>query len=106
MPKDVGKNVNHEIHYKLIIKQNKLLAEHTIKMRLLNYCPSISMETVFMNTEKSKTNKPHKFALNLSQRWDLRRSNVAVQNFYFFPTLLFITCVKVKNNNTKIMNSK
>ena len=33
------------------------------------------METIFMNTENSKTNEPHKFVLNLSQRLDLRSSN-------------------------------
>ena len=33
------------------------------------------METVFMNTENNKTNEPKKFALNLSQRLDLRSSN-------------------------------
>ena len=31
------------------------------------------METIFMNTEKSKTNQPHKCALNFSQRLDLKR---------------------------------
>ena len=30
------------------------------------------METIFMNTENSKTNEPHEFVLNLSQRLDLR----------------------------------
>ena len=40
------------------------------------------METIFMNTENSKTNKPHKFVLNCSQRLDLRSSNkhVAIQS--------------------------
>ena len=33
------------------------------------------METVFMNTENSKRNEPHKFILNLSQRLDLRSLN-------------------------------
>ena len=33
------------------------------------------METMFMNMENSKTNQPHKFGLNLSQRLDLRSSN-------------------------------
>ena len=35
-----------------------------------------------MNTENSKTNKPHKFVLNFSQRLDLRSSNkhVAIQS--------------------------
>ena len=40
------------------------------------------METIFMNMEKSKTNKPHKFFLNLLQRLDLRSSDkhVALPN--------------------------
>ena len=40
------------------------------------------MERIFINTENSKTNKPHKFFPNLSQRLDLRGSNkhVALQN--------------------------
>ena len=43
------------------------------------------METIFMNTEKSKTNEPHKCALNFSQRLDLRSSdkNVGPQNLSF-----------------------
>ena len=41
-----------------------------------------------MNTENSKTNKPHKFVLNLSQRLDLRSSNklVALQNLSIYFT--------------------
>ena len=40
------------------------------------------METIFRNTENSKTNEPHKFFLNLSQRLGLRSLNkhVALQN--------------------------
>ena len=30
------------------------------------------METIFMNTENSKTNEPHKFVLDLSEGLDLR----------------------------------
>ena len=30
------------------------------------------METIFMNSEKRKTNELHEFLLNLSQRIDLR----------------------------------
>ena len=39
------------------------------------------METIFMNTENSKTNEPHKFVLNLSQGLDLRIStkHIALQ---------------------------
>ena len=44
------------------------------------------METIFMNTENSKTNEPFKFSLNLSQRLDLRSSNkhVALQNLSLY----------------------
>ena len=40
------------------------------------------MEKIFMNTENNKTNKPHKFFLNLSQRLDLRSSDkhIDIQN--------------------------
>ena len=40
------------------------------------------METIFMNTENSKTNELHKFVLNMSQTLDLTSSNkyVALQN--------------------------
>ena len=44
------------------------------------------MEKIFMNTEKSKTNEPHQFILNLSQRVDLRSSNkhVVLQNLSIY----------------------
>ena len=40
------------------------------------------METIFINTVNRKTNEPHKYALKLSQRLDLRSSNkhVVLQN--------------------------
>ena len=56
-------------------------------MRLVDYCSNVSMETMFMNTENSKTNEPHKLVLNLSQRLDSRSSN----NMLLFKTDLFIT---------------
>ena len=46
-----------------------------LKIRLDNYCRNISIEMIFINTENSKRNEPRKFAANLSQRLDLRRSN-------------------------------
>ena len=57
-------------------------------MRLNKYCPNISMETIFMNMENSKTNEPHKFVLNLSKRLDLSSSNnyVALQNLSIYYT--------------------
>ena len=76
--------MKHEIYS--IIKHNELLAEHTIKTTLDNYCPNVSMGKIFMSTENSKTNEPHKFALNLSQRLDLRSSNkhVVLQNLSIY----------------------
>ena len=46
------------------------------------------METIFINTENSKTNEPHKFVLNLSQKLGLRSSNkdVALQNLSIYYT--------------------
>ena len=55
-------NLKHETEF--IITNNESLAENKIKM-----------ETIFMNTENSKTNESHKLVLNLSQRLDLRGSN-------------------------------
>ena len=51
-------------------------------MRLVNYCPNLSMETTFINTKNSQINESQKFVLNLSQTLDLRSSNkhVALQN--------------------------
>ena len=44
------------------------------------------METIFTNTENNKTNEPHKFILNLSQRLDLRSldKHVALQNLAIY----------------------
>ena len=71
LPKEVDKKFEHEVEF--IIKHNQYLAEHNqylakqeIKTRLNNYCSNISMETIFINMENSKTSEPHKFILNLS----------------------------------------
>ena len=58
-------NLKHEIFF--VIKYNELLVECTIKMKLVNTCPNLSTETIFLNTENSKTTEPHKFILKLSQ---------------------------------------
>ena len=57
-----------------------------------------------MNTENSKTNKPHKFILNLSQSLDLRSSDkhVALQNLTIYYTWKNIT-EQYKNNKLKIV---
>ena len=82
LPKDDSNNLKHESYS--IIKNNELLAEHTIKYEVRQLC----METIFMNTENSKTSEPHKFVLNLSQRLDLRSLNkhAALQNLSIYCT--------------------
>ena len=71
---DVGKMLKHEINFS--IKHNEILTEQAKKKRLDSYCPNISMEAIFLNTENSKTSKPHKFVLDLSQRLHLRSSKI------------------------------
>ena len=61
------------------------------------------METIFMNTENSKMNEPHKFVLNLSQRLNLRSSNTHL----LFKTSIYYTWKNIrkqyKNNELKII---
>ena len=40
-------------------------------MKLVNYCPNISMDRMFMDTESSKNNEPHRCVINLSQRFEV-----------------------------------
>ena len=65
---------------------NESLAENKIKYEIEQLLLNISMEMMFLNTENSKTNQPHKFVLNSSQRLDLRSSNkhVALQNLSIY----------------------
>ena len=57
-----------------------------------------------MNTENSKTNEPHEFVLNLSQRLDLRSSDkhVVLQNLSIYYTCKNIR-EQYKNNKLKII---
>ena len=43
------------------------------------------MEKIFMNTENSKTNEPHKFDLKFSQRLNLNK-HVALRNLSIYYT--------------------
>ena len=45
-------------------------------MRLVDYCLSVGMGTIFRNTVNSKTSEPHKFGLNLSQN-----KSIVLQNW-------------------------
>ena len=62
------------------------------------------METMFMNTEISKTNAPVKFLLNVTQRLHLRSSDkhVALQNLSINYTLKNIR-QQYKSNKLKII---
>ena len=61
------------------------------------------MEVIFMNTENNKTNEPHKFVLNLSQRLYLRSSDnhAAIQNLSVYYTWKNIRN-QYKNDKLKI----
>ena len=62
------------------------------------------METIVKNMENSKTNKPHKFVLNLIQRLDLRSSvkHIALQNLSVYYTWKNMR-KQYKNNKLKII---
>ena len=66
----------------------------------MDYCPNLSMETIFVKTENSKTNEPHRFLLHLSQRLDWRGSNkhVVLQNLS--------TCCTWENMRKQYKNNK
>ena len=80
-PKDVDKNLKHEIEF--IIKSNESLAEKK-KTRLNNYCPYVNTKTIFMNTENSEINEPRKFVLNLPQRLDFEQTCCSSKLMYLF----------------------
>ena len=58
------------------------------------------METIFMNTENSKTNEPHRFRLDFTDKIDLKNSkkNMALANLGIYYTWKNI---KTENNNNK-----
>ena len=66
LPKDVDNNLKRKIDF--ITKHNEFLTVHKMKTKLVNYCPNINMEAIFMNTKNSKTSEPHKFVFNVLQR--------------------------------------
>ena len=66
------------------------------------------METIFMDTENSKTNEPHKFVYNVSQRLDLRSldSNVAAQSLSIYYTWKNVRTINLeKKLQLGMMNS-
>ena len=75
LPKDFGINLKHEIYS--LIKYNKNLTEHTIKLRLDSFL-SKYLKNNFLNKCNNKTNEPQKVLLNLSQRLNLKSSSKQV----------------------------
>ena len=82
--KDVDENLKHEFEF--IIKSNEPLAENKIKIEIEQLFLKYKHGNNIHEHEKSKTNEPHKFVLNLPQRLDSRSSNkhVVLQNLYVY----------------------
>ena len=59
------------------------------------------METIFMNTENSKTNEPHRFRLDLTDKLNLKNpnKNMALVNLSIYNTWKNI---KTEYNNNKL----
>ena len=60
------------------------------------------METIFTNTENSKTNEPHRFRLSLVDKFNLKnpKENIALGNLKVYYTM------KTLNQHTKTTNLK
>ena len=58
------------------------------------------METIFMNTENSKTNEPHRFKFDLANKPNLKRPN---ENIYLVTLSTYYTLKNIKSeyNNNK-----
>ena len=61
------------------------------------------METIFMNTENSKTNEPHRFKLDLADKLNLKnpKKNIALVNLSIYYTWKNIKS-ECNNNKFKI----
>ena len=61
------------------------------------------METIFMNTENSKTNEPHRFKLDLADKLDLKspKKNIVLVNLSIYCTWKNIK-TEYNNNRFKI----
>ena len=67
------------------------------------YCYYYKMETIFMNTENSKTNEAHRFRLDLTDKLNLKdpKKNMALANLSIYFTWKNIKS-EYKNNKFKI----
>ena len=60
------------------------------------------MKAIFMNTENSKTNEPHRFKLDLTDKTNLKKPN---KNMALANLSIYYTSKNIKSNTT-IMNLK
>ena len=63
------------------------------------------MQTIFMNTKKSKANKPHKLILNLSQRLKFRQTCCSSKLVYLLHVEKYKKTVseqQIKNNSSNV----
>ena len=56
------------------------------------------MNTIFMNSENSKSSKPHVLILNLTDKIDLRRGEINLSIYYTWKN------IKSSYNNKKFKN--
>ena len=61
------------------------------------------METIFMNTENSKTNEPHRFKLDLTDKLNLKNPN---ENMALANLSIYYTWGKTLNQHTTAINLK
>ena len=67
LSKDVDKNVNRGIEF--IIKHNESFSENKIENKIEQYCPNISLGTIFINTENSRKMNLIKLFLTCHKRY-------------------------------------
>ena len=63
------------------------------------------MQTIFMNTKRSKTNKPHKLILNLPQRLNFRQTCCSSKLVHLFHVEKYKKTVseqQIKNNSSNV----
>ena len=94
------KNEIRQLLYSLFLcTDQKNLQINSIKVWLT----LLKMETIFMNTENIKTNEPHRFKLDLTNKLNLKNSN---KNMTLANFNIYCTCKNIKfeynNNKSKI----
>ena len=76
---------------------------HTVELRTVKLHPNIKMNTIFMNSENSKTSEPHVLILTFTDKLDLRRGEkiIALSNLSIYYTWKNIKS-SCNNNKFKI----